>query len=341
MIAILLAVASWGAAPAAPATPAAATSEAKPAEAVKPADAAKPADGAQPADAKPADAADAKPADDAKAGPRKLVAVLDLKVEGDAQALANALGTVMASEISSRAGYKAVSRNELKALLAHTADAAMLGCDSPNCAADIAKLADANLVITGTLGQVIGGEAGPSGKALVLTLSLIDPTGPAVVQRVDVTWRGDPEELVTVMPPTLDRLFDGSAAASYLGGVEIFAPEGVTLSVDGKEAGTSPLKAPLQGLAIGVHTIEASSSGYVPLKKDVVVSRGETTVTRLLLEEEPYYTQWWFWTAVGGGAAVAIAGGTAVALATLQPAAIPPTRIVVKTNLPSTSAAAE
>jgi len=286
-----------------------------------------------------ADAPAAPPqADDAApSGKPKLVAVLDLKVEGDAQALANALATVTASEISSRPGMKAVSRNELKALLAHTADAALLGCESTKCATDIAKLVDADLVVSGTLGVVVGGEAGPSGKALVLTLSLIDPSGPAIVQRVDVTWRGDPEEIVTVMPPTLDRLFDGAAAAMYTGSAEVFAPEGTTVALDGKTLGTAPV-AKVDGLGIGVHVVEVNGAGYVPGRKDIVISRGESTVTRVVLEEEPYYTQWWFWTAVGGGAAVAVAGGTAIALATLQQPPIPPTRVVVKTQLPSTAA---
>ena len=270
----------------------------------------------------------------------KVVAILDLKVEGDAQALANALATVTASDVSARPGLKAVSRNELKALLAHQADASLLGCDSANCAADIAKLADANLVVAGTLGVVKGGEAGPGGKALVLTMSLIDPTGPAIVSRVDVTWRGDPEEMVTVMPPTLDRLFDGAKAANYTGAIELFAPAGVLVSLDGKEVGTAPIKSVVQNLPIGVHVVEVSGSGYVPGRKDVVVSHGETTVARLTLEEEPYYTQWWFWTAVGGGAAVAIGGGTAIAIATLQQPT-PPTRVVVKSGLPSLTGSAE
>ncbi len=284
------------------------------------------------------DAAGDAAAPGAKAGPGKLVAVLDLKVEGDAKALANALSTVMASEISGRPGYRAVSRNELKSLLAHSADARLLGCDSANCATDVAKLVDADLVVAGTLGQVVGGEAGPGGKALLLTLSLIDPSGPAVVQRVDVTWRGDPEEMVTVTAPTLDRLFDGPKAATYTGAVEVFAPEGATVAVDGKDVGTAPLKQKIDGLAIGVHVLDVTQAGAVPGRKDVVVSRGETSVARVVLEEEPYYTQWWFWTAVGGGAAVAVAAGTTIAIATLQQP-VPATRILVKTPLPSTTGA--
>lgn len=267
----------------------------------------------------------------------KIVAVLDLKTEGDVAALANALATVMATDISGRPELKAVSRNELKSLLAHNADASLLGCDSANCASDIAKLVDAELVVAGTLGQVPVAE--PNGvRPLVFTLSLIDPSGPAIVQRADLTWRGPPEEIVGAVRPLLDRLFDGPAAAQYTGGVELFAPPGATLIVDGKEVGTAPLAAPVKDLGIGVHVVQVTAAGYVPAKKDVIVSRNETTVVRFTLEEEPYYTQWWFWTAVGGGAAVAVAAGTTLAVVALSQET-PPTRLVVKAPLPATTAA--
>jgi hypothetical protein len=269
-------------------------------------------------------------------GQERLVAVLDLKTEGDVGALANALATVMAIDISARPALKAVSRNELKSLLAHAADASLLGCDSAACAGDIAKLVDAQLVIAGTLGLVPVAEPGGV-RPLVLTLSLIDPNGPAIVQRADLSWRGPPEELVSAVRPLLDKLFDGPAAASYVGGIELFAPEGTTLVIDGKEVGKAPLKEPVRDLAIGVHVVEATAAGFVPLRRDVVVSRNETSVVRVTLEEEPYWTQWWFWTAVGGGAAVAVTAGTTIALLALSQET-PPTRVVVKAPLPTTSA---
>ncbi|HEY4222559.1 MAG TPA: PEGA domain-containing protein [Myxococcota bacterium] len=273
------------------------------------------------------------PVDEHAAAP-KLVAVLDLKSDADSASLANALATVLASEISARPGYRAVSRNELKSLLAHTADANLLGCQSTNCATDIAKLVDASFVVSGTLGRV----AGSADKALVMTLSLTDVAGPAVIGRVDVTWRSDPDELAQTIAPSLDRLFDGAKAASYTGSAELFAPDSSRVLLDGKELGEAPLKQKIDGLAIGVHTLEASGSGYVTGKKDFAVAHNETTVARLTLDEEPYYTQWWFWTAVGGGAVVAIAGGTAIALATLQ-TPVPDTHVVVKTPLPTSSSA--
>src|SRR5688572_4369349 len=86
-----------------------------------------PTQAAPPVEAPPAAPAEAAPAEPAPAavvetkGGDKLVAVLDLKVEGDAQALANAVVVVVASEITARPAMKAVARNELKALLSQQA----------------------------------------------------------------------------------------------------------------------------------------------------------------------------------------------------------------------------
>lgn len=262
------------------------------------------------------------------------VAVLELKAEGEGAApIANALGAVITSAVSTRPGFVAVSRHELKALLAHTADASLLGCQSLNCMTDIAKLADAERIVSGSVGRVEGTDA-----AWLITLSLIDPSVPAILERANATWRGPAVEIVTTIPPLLDRLFDGAAAASYLGGLEVFAPDGVTVSVDGREVGKTPLRGPLRDLPIGVHTVVVSGQGYVSSQADVVISRSDISVVRLELEEEPYWTQWWFWTAVGGGSAVAVAGGVAAALLLSEP---PPTTIVVKSPLPSSSASAE
>jgi hypothetical protein len=263
---------------------------------------------------------------------RTVVAVLDLKAEGDgAPAIANALGAIITSAVSTRPGYRAVSRNELKALLAHAADAQLAGCESLNCMTDIAKLADAGRIVSGTLGRVEG-EAG-----WLVTVSLTDPSVPAILARANVTWRGAAVEIVTVVPSLLDRLFDGTAAASYVGDLEVFAPDGVTVAIDGRELGRTPLGAPLKGLPIGVHTVTVAGAGYVAQQVDVVVSRSELTVVRVELEEEPYYTQWWFWTVLGGGSAVAVAGGVAAALLLSVP---PPTTIVVKAPLPQPSESA-
>jgi hypothetical protein len=258
-----------------------------------------------------------------------LVAVLDLRhAEGDAP-LANALATIITSEVASRRELRAVSRNELASVVNHQAEQALLGCESAKCASDVAKLVEADLVITGGIERVE--------EAYVFSLTLFDPVAGAMRERVEATWRSDPDEIVLLVRPYVDRLFGGANAAEYVGALEVLAPDGASVFVDGKELGAAPITAPVDKLPIGVHTVEVSQAGFVTSARDVVISRGETTIARIELEEEPYYTQWWFWTAVGGGAAVAVAAGATIGtVAIIAGAEPPPTTVSVKSPLPST-----
>src|SRR5688500_12068608 len=64
------------------------------------------------------------------------VAVLDLKATAGNEGAARALTTLITNEIGSRKGWRAVSRNEVKALLAHQADQRLVGCEETQCIAD-------------------------------------------------------------------------------------------------------------------------------------------------------------------------------------------------------------
>jgi len=258
-----------------------------------------------------------------------LVAVLDLRHAPEDESLANALVTIITNEVSARSELRAVSRSELQAVVNHQAEQALLGCDSVKCAADIATLVAADLVITGGIEKV--------GAAYVVSLTLIDPTVPEVKERVEATWRSNPEEIVLLVRPYVDRLFGGANAASYVGSLDVLAPEGAQLFVDGKDVGIAPLTHPITDLTIGVHTLEVAQPGFVTDTRDLVITRGDTTVTRVELMEEPLLAQWWFWTAVGGGAAVAVAAGATVGTVAIIALSEPPaTTVTVKSPLPST-----
>jgi hypothetical protein len=297
-----------------------------------------PAEGEAPAEetAEPVEAVaevpEASPAPDVAAAEDTklpLVAVLDMRhAEGD-EPLANALATVITSEIAARRDLRALSRNELQSVVAHQAEQALLGCESAKCASDVAKLVEADLVVGGGIERVE--------EAYVFSLTLFDPVAGTMRERVEATWRSDPDEIVLLVRPYVDRLFGGANAADYVGNLEVLAPEGASVFVDGKEIGAAPITAPIEKLPIGVHQIEVSQAGFVTARRDVVVSRGETTIARIELQEEPYYTQWWFWTAVGGGAAVAVAAGATIGtVAIIAAAEPPPTTVSVKSPLPAT-----
>lgn len=255
----------------------------------------------------------------------KLVAVLDLKPGVGAEAAAVAMTTMLTAEVSAIDGYKGISRNEIKSILSHSADAQLAGCNEPRCAADVAHLVNADVLVTGTVDKV--------GGATVVALSLIDAgsvngdEGPQVLGRQEAAFRGPDDQLLNLARPLAQRLFDGPNAAKHMGSLELFSQEGVTVVVDGKEVGPTPL-ASLKDITTGVHTLGFQKSGYQPQTVDVVVSKNEPTVVRVDLVEESLFEQPWFWAAAGG--VVLVAGGTTagIVIATIG-SQEQPTRVVL------------
>ena len=237
----------------------------------------------------------------APAAPQALVAVLDLKGGVGAEARAGALTTMVTAEVSAQKDRRAVSRNELMGLINNQATSQLLGCDQPACMADIAKLANADEVIAGSVEKLDGATI------VGLTLMRTDGTdGPSIVARQKASWRGSDDELLLVIRPLVQRLFDPTNAHTHVGALELFAPDGTAVVVDGKSLGTTPV-APVRDLSTGVHRVQLAKDGYVTSDVDVVVARNETTITRVELEAIPWTSQPWFWAAAGG--AVLVAGG--------------------------------
>ncbi|HEY4221206.1 MAG TPA: PEGA domain-containing protein, partial [Myxococcota bacterium] len=240
------------------------------------------------------------------------VAVLDLKGSKGTEGIARALTTLVNNEIGARPGWKSLSRNELKSLLAHQGDQRFLGCEDPQCVGDIGKLAKTDRVVFGSVELAEGGAA-------VLSLTLVDPEGPTVLERVAWTWKSNLEDMVDLARPAVDRLVLGKKAEELTGGAEILAPSGADIVVDDKQLGAAPL-APLKALAIGPHHVEVRKGGYLPWDKDIAVHANENSVVQADLVDEtsvqPFYARWYVWGSAL--AAVVVVGGTAAGIGTYQ-----------------------
>lgn len=237
------------------------------------------------------------------------VAVLDLRSTEATEAIARALTVVVTSEVAATRGYRVISRNDLRTMLTHQTDGQLLGCTDVRCMADIGRLAAADLIVAGGVERLE--------EALVFSLELIDPTVPRVVERQTATWRDGPDRMVELARPYVDRLLSGSRAQTFHGDLEVIAPAGASVTIDGNASGIAPLAHPVTGLSTGVHRIEAHLAGYVPGGMDVVVVRGETALARIAMVTEesrrPWYGRWWVWGSIGGG--LALLGGTGIAVA--------------------------
>jgi hypothetical protein len=231
---------------------------------------------------------------------------------------------MLTAEVAGQKGMRAVSRNELQALLTHQSTAQLVGCDEPKCMADVAALVKADFVVSGSVEKLEG--------ATVVGLTLMSAGGdgqdPAIVARQKAAWRGTDNDLLLVVRPLVQRLFDAQNAHTHVGAAEVFAPEGATLVLDDKAIGTAPVAA-IRDLPTGVHRLMVQKDGFADEAVDLVVARNETTIVRVELEEIPLLSQPWFWATAGG--VVLLAGGTAAGITTyaILNAEPPPSRVVL------------
>jgi hypothetical protein len=274
-----------------------------------------------------ANAAAAETVNEPPATARK-VAVLDLRAADDDAPLANALAAVLTSELGRRDGHRAISRNEVRALVEQQSASALLGCESEKCAADLGSVLEADGIVTGSVDFV--------DEAYLVSLALIDPTGKATTQRLEWAWHGPTAELVTIAGPAVDTLVLGDGASALRGALRVDAPDGAEIQLNGETLGTAPLDTPTTGLPIGVHDLVVRLDGYSETRSSAVVTANETSVTSVTLDALPFYSQGWFWgtvAATAGGVVVTAASITAFVLASTLP--LPPKVIEVDAGLPA------
>jgi hypothetical protein len=258
---------------------------------------------------------------------RRLIAVLDLKAGPAARAQANALTTMLTAEVSAQDGLRAVSRAELQALLVHQSTAQLVGCDDPRCLADVAQLANADEIVSGSVERVDG--------ATIVNLTRIfaggDGEEPHIVSRQQAVWHGSDDELLLVTRPLVQRLFDAAGAHSHVGALELLVPAGTAVLLDDQDVGSAPT-AVVRALPTGVHRLRLRKDGFVEKHVDVIVGRNETTIVRVELEEIPLWSQPWFLATAGGVGLVAIGSTAGIVVYAITNATPPPARVVLGTK---------
>jgi hypothetical protein len=108
------------------------------------------------------------------------VLVLDLKAAGVDDQVARQATEAVAEAVARVGGHKVMTLGELKALTSLEKQQEILGCEADAaCFAEITKSANAELVVTGSVG-LVGGET-------TLSLSLLEPETANVKSRVTTT----------------------------------------------------------------------------------------------------------------------------------------------------------
>lgn len=224
------------------------------------------------------------------------------------------LTQVVAAEAGRVRGYELLSADEVRAVVAQEANKQLLGCDDTGCLAELAEAMDAELVVSGRIGET------PDGSPLI-SLTLINVGALVVMNRVSVEWRGPVDKLADVVRTSAQRLLLDAKQRPPGGLTLTGAPEQARILVDGVDRTRDHLAAGRIGsLDVGVHDVSVEAPDKLPSTIPVVVMSNADTVADASLEDVPVPAVW-LW--VGGISAVVV--GAAVSGAAIYfngPAAV-------------------
>ncbi|HSA34220.1 MAG TPA: hypothetical protein P5077_10880 [bacterium] len=246
-----------------------------------------------------------KPMFTLKEGEQLKLAVMPLAARGVDIATADALTSILSSQLNQIKGISVISQDDIKAMLAKVSmDSAVECTDSMQCVVEIGASLGLSKLVTGSVGKVK--------DTYVISIQLIDTRRAEVENRVLESFAGDAEELKNAV----------KLAAYQLAGIDYTSKPGsiaITFNVPDGELQFGPNKEKLvnsqytaENLVPGRYNLRvlADQDDYFPFQTDIYVAPGTANVRTLTVMERPtpWYKTWWFWTITGtviAGAATA------------------------------------
>jgi TolB-like protein len=175
----------------------------------------------------------AAPADGGLERARDAVVVLELRPIGVADTDARMITAQLAELLGQRAELRVITADELNELVQHQTTLRTMSCESEQCIAEMTKVANARLALSGSVGKV--------GDAMVVSLTLVDVERASSVGSASLSVKSL-EEVLSVLPEVLAETFQWPGAGEAEK-ARFTLPEGAKLSLavfDLKPLGISP-----------------------------------------------------------------------------------------------------
>jgi hypothetical protein len=212
--------------------------------------------------------------DEAKAagdGGKRSVLVLDLKASNTDPETTNLITELVAVSLQKRAVFDVLTSSDVRDVVAIESDRQALGCDegSASCLAEVAGAMGADLVVTGTVGQL--------GSATLVTLNLFDSSAARSRGREELQV----QDLATIRPE-IDRAV-GRLVSEFTGEVVPDAPI-ASPSEETASAAPSPFVSPLflggAAMAVALGGTSAGLGVWAFLEHEVLNDAGETSANK-------------------------------------------------------------
>lgn len=215
-------------------------------------------------------AALAVPAGARGAASKRRVVVYPLRNLGVEEDVASSLLGFLRAEVAKLPGVAAVDLAKRGALVGANCRG------EPRCLAAAGSRLGADEVVWGTVAGV--------GEAYSIDLKRIAVRSAREVARVTETLTGERERLIDHVRAAAYKLL---LPRHYVGTIELdIAEPGVEVFLDGKSAGTSPLRGPIANVAPGKHALKFVKVGFADLDRFVDVRFARATVVRVDLRND-------------------------------------------------------
>jgi hypothetical protein len=231
--------------------------------------------------------------------------ILDLAAPDAPPTLTRTLGQLIAREASKIQGFIVLTSDELRTVLDQEAEKQLFGCDDSSCLAEFAGALDADLLVSGQLDSSIAGTT-------TLSLNLLNTRAIVTMNRVSLTWAGDPGRLPELAVAAALLLLVEKARRP-VGAVAIDgAPDDVRVYIDDVDMTDQVQDGVVRGLDVGTHALRLEADGYEPMETAVLLSSSEPERVDGMLLERSFFSSGWLWAGIG----VAVVG-TALATGAL------------------------
>ena len=188
----------------------------------------------------------------------------------------NLLSNFVTNQVAKYSGSKVISEADIHTILKGEETRQQCGAGDTSCVAEIGNALGVPEAVSGDIGKI--------GSFWMLNLRRINVRSAEVIARSSRQIEGRIDDLLLSIPPVVAELF-GIKLSDQQGMLLVSSePIGAMVSIDDKQATTTPFK---QRLPEGSYKVEISRDGYFPEKQTIELKPGDRKSLSVKLKSIP------------------------------------------------------
>lgn len=204
------------------------------------------------------------------------IAVIDFEPRGIAEHEAAIIAERFRGHLVRSGVYKVMERGQMEAVLKEQGFQHSGACTDASCVVEMGQLLAVGKIVTGSVGKI--------GGMYTVDIKVIAIKTGQIVMTVSEDVRGSVEDvLLSAVPKIAEKVIaEETSAGLTVGYIDVTSePVGATVLVDGKTAGTTPVRG--FEVPVGKHTVSVSTEGFVGQERTITTVKGKTESIELTL----------------------------------------------------------